>query len=68
VGILCDLCHNYGGDFMKIDSFYEMAPDAFSKVTTHYPERRAGLDEFHARGVLLMAGPLGNRTEGAKKT
>jgi len=51
---------------MKIDSFYEMAPDALSRVTTHYPARRARLDESHARGVLLMAGPLGNRTGGAK--
>ena len=26
---------------------------------------RARLDEFYARGVLLMAGPLGNPPEGA---
>ena len=37
---------------MKIVSFYEMAPDALLKVTTHYPSHRARLDEFHVRGVL----------------
>ena len=50
---------------MKIVSFYEMAPGALSKVMDHYPAHRARLDEFHARGVLLMAGPLGNPPEGA---
>jgi uncharacterized protein YciI len=50
---------------MKIVSFYDMAPDAMSKVMTHYPAHRARLEEFHARGVLLMAGPLGNPREGA---
>ena len=50
---------------MKIVSFYEMAPDALSKVTTHYPAHRARLDEFHARGVIVAAGPLGNPPEGA---
>ncbi len=48
---------------MKIVSFYEMAPDALSKVMTHFPEHRARLEEFHARGVLLAAGPLGNPPE-----
>ena len=43
---------------MKIVSFYEMAPYALLKVTTHYPSHRARLDEFHVRGVLLAAGPL----------
>ena len=50
---------------MKIVSFYEMAPDALSKVMTHYPAHRARLDEFHARGVIFAAGPLGNPPEGA---
>jgi hypothetical protein len=42
-----------------------MAPDALSKVMTHFPAHRARLDEFHTRGVLLAAGPLGNQPEGA---
>ncbi|MGA2109181.1 MAG: YciI family protein [Syntrophorhabdales bacterium] len=50
---------------MKIVCFYEMAPDALSKVMEHYPVHRARLDEFYARGVLLAAGPLGNPPEGA---
>jgi uncharacterized protein YciI len=50
---------------MKIVSFYEMAPGALPKVMTHYPAHRARLDEFHARGAILAAGPLGNPPEGA---
>jgi uncharacterized protein YciI len=50
---------------VKIVSFYEMAPDALSKVTTYYPAHRARLDEFHARRDILAAGPLGNPPEGA---
>jgi uncharacterized protein YciI len=50
---------------MKIVCFYEMAPGALSKVATHFPAHRARLDEFHGRGVLLAAGPLGNPPEGA---
>ena len=50
---------------MRIVSFYEMAPDALSKLKEHYPAHRARLDEFHSRGVLLAAGPLGNPPEGA---
>ena len=41
------------------------AADALSKVTTYYPAHRARLDEFHGRGVLLMAYPLGKTPEGA---
>jgi len=50
---------------MKILAFYEMAPAALPKLKDHYPAHRARLDEFHARGVLLMAGPLGNPPNGA---
>jgi uncharacterized protein len=50
---------------MKIVCFYEMAPDALSKVMIHFPAHRARLDEFHERGVLIAAGPLGNPPEGA---
>ena len=50
---------------MKIVSFYEMAPGALAQLKTHYPAHRARLDEFHARGVLLSAGPLGNPPESA---
>jgi len=50
---------------MKIVSFYEMAPAALSQLKNHYPAHRARLEEFHARGVLLSAGPLGNPPESA---
>ena len=50
---------------MKFVSFYEMAPGALANLKTHYPAHRALLDEFHARGVLIAAGPLGNPPEGA---
>jgi hypothetical protein len=50
---------------MKFVSFYEMAPDALSKVASHFPAHRARLGEFHGRGALLAAGPLGNPPEGA---
>ncbi len=50
---------------MKYVMFYETAPDAIEKARTHYPAHRTRLDEFHRRGVLLMAGPWSNPAEGA---
>lgn len=44
---------------MKYVSFYDVAPDALPKVMEHFPAHRARLDEFHARGELIAAGPLG---------
>jgi len=32
---------------------------------THFQAHRARLDEFHARGLLLMAGPFANPADGA---
>jgi uncharacterized protein len=50
---------------MKIVMFYELAADGMSKVMENFAAHRARLDDFHARGVLLMAGPLGSPPEGA---
>jgi uncharacterized protein YciI len=50
---------------MKYVSFYDMAPGALGKLMEHFPAHRARLDEFHARGVLIAAGPLGNPPESA---
>lgn len=50
---------------MKIVCFYDAAPDALAKLKEHYPAHRARLEEFHARGALIAAGPLGNPPEGA---
>jgi uncharacterized protein len=50
---------------MKIVVFYELAEDGFARIPANYDGHVARLNEFHARGVLLMAGPLGNPPEGA---
>jgi hypothetical protein len=50
---------------MKSVAFYEMAPGAQSRLMEHFPAHRARLEDFHARGVLLAAGPLGSPPEGA---
>ncbi|HVE54392.1 MAG TPA: YciI family protein, partial [Ramlibacter sp.] len=50
---------------LKTLMFYELAADSMAKVHEHYPAHAARLREFHARGVLLMAGPYGNPPVGA---
>ncbi|HEX5057658.1 MAG TPA: YciI family protein [Gammaproteobacteria bacterium] len=50
---------------MKIVSFYDVAPGALARIKEFYPAHRARLEEFHARGVLIAAGPLGNPPESA---
>ena len=50
---------------MKVVVFYELAPDGLAKAQANLPGHRARLAEFHARGVLLMAGPFANPAEGA---
>ena len=50
---------------MKYVMHYELAPDGLPKAAANFQAHRARLDEFHARGVLLMAGPLGSPPEGA---
>jgi uncharacterized protein YciI len=39
--------------------FYEVAADGLAKAQANFTAHRARLDEFHAKGVLLMAGPYG---------
>ena len=50
---------------MKVLMFYETAPDALAEARQYFPAHRARLEEFHGRGVLLMAGPYGNPPVGA---
>ena len=38
--------------------FYETEPEGLAKAPAHFADHRKRLDEFHARGLLLMAGPL----------
>jgi uncharacterized protein len=41
---------------MKYVLFYESADDVASKAPAHFPAHKARLDEFHARGDLLLVG------------
>src|SRR5262249_46840045 len=41
---------------VKYVLFYESADDVVGRAAPHFPAHRARLDEFHARGHLLMAG------------
>jgi len=50
---------------MKCVMFYETAPDSMEKARANYGAHRARLDEFHSRGLLLMAGPWSDPSEGA---
>ncbi|MFI4951850.1 MAG: YciI family protein [Burkholderiales bacterium] len=50
---------------MKLVMLYEAAPGGLPKARTYSAAHRARLNEFHARGVLLMAGPFANPAEGA---
>lgn len=45
---------------MKHVLFYESAPDVLSKAPAHFPAHKARLDDFHARGALLMVGTFGD--------
>lgn len=41
---------------MKCVLFYDSAPDVATKAPPVFPAHQARLDEFHARGELLMVG------------
>jgi uncharacterized protein YciI len=45
---------------------YESAPDVATKAPSHLPAHKSRLDEFHARGELLMVGTFGDpQTQGS---
>jgi uncharacterized protein len=50
---------------MKFVMAYETNPGSLPLARLHYPAHRARLDEFHARGTLLMAGPYADPIDGA---
>jgi len=51
---------------MKYVMLYESADDVASKAPPHFPAHKARLDEFHARGDLLMVGTFGDpQTQGS---
>lgn len=41
---------------MKYVLFYDSGPDVASRAPASFPEHRARLDDFHARGSLLLVG------------
>jgi uncharacterized protein YciI len=43
---------------MKTVMRYETTPESTAKAPQYFAEHRKRLDDFHARGVLLMAGPI----------
>ena len=48
---------------MKYVLFYDSADDVAGRAPAHFPAHRARLDDFHARGELLMVGPFSNPQE-----
>ncbi len=50
---------------MKYLMLYETEPEGLARAPAHFAAHRARLDEFHARGALLMAGPLLNPVDRA---
>jgi uncharacterized protein YciI len=50
---------------MKVVMVYEVTQEGMAKAKIHYVAHRTRLNEFHARGMLLMAGPYANPAEGA---
>ena len=43
---------------------YHSVPDFLPLAQEHYPAHSARLDEFHVRGLVLMAGPLTDPFDG----
>ena len=48
---------------MKYVVFYEAADDVMSRAPAHFPAHAERIQEFHARGVLLMVGTFGDPQE-----
>jgi uncharacterized protein YciI len=48
---------------MKYVLFYDSADDVASKAPAHFPAHKARLDEFHARGDLLLVGTFAHAQE-----
>jgi len=50
---------------VKYVLLYETARDAMPKAQLHFPAHSARLQEFHAKGSLLMVGAFENPLDGA---
>jgi uncharacterized protein len=57
--------HVTKGAGMKYLLFYEPVDDVLAKAPEHFPAHSARLDDFHARGELLMVGTFANPQEGS---
>ena len=52
---------------MKYVLLYDLADGARPSIPQHYPAHRARLDEFHARGDLLLVGTFSDGEVGASR-
>jgi uncharacterized protein len=50
---------------MKALLFYEVSADGLAKMPTYFDAHKARMEEFNAKGLLLMAGPYGSPPVGA---
>ena len=50
---------------MKYIMFYDMAADGMARVQANFAGHQQRLQEFHAKGTLLLAGPYGMPPAGA---
>jgi uncharacterized protein YciI len=48
---------------VKYVVLYESADDVLSRAPAHFPAHKARLDEFHARGDILMVGTFADPQE-----
>ena len=48
---------------MKYVLFYESADDVRTRAPAHFPAHQVRLQEFHARGEILMVGTFGDPQE-----
>jgi uncharacterized protein YciI len=48
---------------VKYVVLYTSAPDVLERAPAHFPAHKARVDEFHARGDLLMIGTFGDPQE-----
>ena len=53
---------------MKYVLFYESGDDILAKAPAHFPAHTARLDDFRARGLLLMVGTFANPQEEGSMT
>ena len=54
------------GGAVRYVLFYESADDVLARAPEHFPAHKARLDEFHARGDLLIVGTFGDpQTQGS---